>query len=195
MSEHRKYGFVLSSPTETLPPSSTTWGNDVVEKPPRRRWSWLRVKYGWLSAYRTTTQTTKPVLDATAQNAKPAFYATRRFLRDRRNKHFNARPSSLKQVLAFLLVLVFGIAPMVFIGYYTPIGQSRPGNRPFYGIFQDKVLSCGNSFGTPENATVTGVESLFVLDKTFGRFSFSEVKSLDVAWDILVGRGVQLIAW
>jgi hypothetical protein len=102
---------------------------------------------------------------------------------------------SWKQVIAFLLVVVFAVLPLALLGYFTPENEFEPGYHPFYGIFQDKVLGCGDSFGIPENATIHGVESLFALDRTFGRFTFGQVKTLDVAWDVLVGRGVQLLAW
>jgi hypothetical protein len=196
MAEDRKYGFVLSSPTEeTLPAYSPTWGNDVVKEQPRKSRNWWKAQYSWNSACRTTTRVTKPAFNATAEKTRPAFDATWSFLRDKTWPLIIALTPSITQVIAFCFLAAFGIAPLVFIGHYTPIGQNSPGERPFYGIFQDKVLSCGDSLGTPENATVTGVEKFFVLDKTFGQFSFSEVKSLDVAWDILVGRGVQMIAW
>ncbi|KAF2823952.1 hypothetical protein CC86DRAFT_372107 [Ophiobolus disseminans] len=184
MTEDRKYDFASPSPTETLPAYSTTWGNDIAREKPRKSWNWWKLRYGWNSACR-------PI----AQRSKSACDAAWRFMCARGWPFLRALTPSLRQVLAFLLVLVFGVAPMAFLGYYTPIGQSSPGNRPFYGVFQDKVLSCGDSFGTPENSTISGIEKFFVLDKTFGRFSFAEVKSLDVAWDILVGRGVQMIAW
>jgi hypothetical protein len=91
----------------------------------------------------------------------------------------------LEQLYAFLLVIVFAMIPMTILFVSTSV----------YGVFQDKVISCGNSFGTPENATVSGIEKLFVLDSTFGKFTFSQVKVLDVAWDVFIGRGVQLLAW
>jgi hypothetical protein len=75
---------------------------------------------------------------------------------------------------------------MTLISYLTP----------FTFIFADKTLSCGESiFGQPQNATVTGIEKLFALDATFGRFSFSQVKAIDVLWDLLVGKGAQALAW
>ncbi|KAF2684794.1 hypothetical protein K458DRAFT_431090 [Lentithecium fluviatile CBS 122367] len=40
------------------------------------------------------------------------------------------------------------------------------------------------------------IEALFVLDYTFGTLPFSLAKTIDVAWDLFVGRGAQLIvAW
>lgn len=194
--EKRKSGFVSCSPTEdTLPAYSTTWGNDVVDKQPRKSWNWWKLKYSWITAHKSASRNAKPVYEATTEKTKPIFEATWKFLRDHAWPAIKRYTPSLTQVIAFLMVVWFGIAPLVFLGHFTPMNMSPPGYRPFYGVFQTKVLGCGNSFGTPENSTVSGVENLFVLDKTFGQFSFSAVKSLDVAWDILIGRGVQMVAW
>lgn len=53
----------------------------------------------------------------------------------------------------------------------------------------------GASLGMPQNSTVRGIEAWFFLDAKFGRFTFSQAKMIDVAWDIVVGRGIQFIAW
>jgi hypothetical protein len=90
-----------------------------------------------------------------------------------------------------LLLLTLGIGPFVIYGMLT-----RGSHGTFYyGAFAAKTLGCGDALGAPQNSTVEGVEALFVLDWTFGQFSFSRVKTIDVAWDILVGRGVQMIFW
>lgn len=176
------YGFVLSSPVEeTLPPYTTTWGQDTVEKEPvksRTRWHWWKARYAWLVAQQKVT----PTYEQVSAQANLMLNSTWHFLA-RRGR------ASAAQWIALLLLLVFGVMPMVLLGTY----MSDYG--PFYQVFQDKVLSCGDSFGTPENATISGIEKVFLLDKTFGRFSFSAVKTIDVAWDILVGRGLQMIAW
>jgi hypothetical protein len=70
----------------------------------------------------------------------------------------------------------------------------------FTGVFTAKVVRCGDSswsdaMGIPENSTVEGWESLFALDYTFGSFTFGQAKAIDVAWDVLLGRGLQLIFW
>jgi hypothetical protein len=181
-----EYAHVLSSPTqESLPPYSSAWSRDIDEKneqstdTKKKRWQW---KWGtraeWVDAY----------------NAAPILFNNAILKRQKSTP----RPGSpglppqksrkaviLEQFYAFLLVAVFSVVPMSIYFAGTPI----------YSIFADKVLSCGNSFGTPENATVSGVEKLFVLDSTFGQFTFSQAKVLDVAWDIVVGRGVQLVCW
>lgn len=101
-----------------------------------------------------------------------------------------------KQIFALLLVLTCAALPMGLLGFYTPPRLYNLGSAPFGGIFESKLMSCGDTFGSqPQNATVSGIESLFVLDKTYGSFTFSQVKTIDVAWDILVARGVQLGAW
>jgi hypothetical protein len=194
--EHHEPGFVLSSPTEeSLPAYSTTWGYDVVEKQPRKRWAWWRLKYGWLSAQQNTAQKTKPVVDCIAQSTRSLLEVTWKNMRERVWPLIKAFRPSLTQLIALCLLLSFGVLPLGILGYYSPIHWGRPGDHPFYGVFQDKVLDCGSSFDMPKNATVTGVEKIFVLDKTFGHFSFAFAKSIDVAWDIIVGRGVQLLAW
>jgi hypothetical protein len=102
-----------------------------------------------------------------------------------------------KQLLALLLFSCFGVVPMTLLGYYTPRPGMPPGTwPPYYGVFAAKTLSCGNYIDyRPANSTVTGIEGLFVLDQIWGRLSFSSVKTIDVAWDVLIGRGVQLLAW
>ncbi|KAF2446473.1 hypothetical protein P171DRAFT_356776, partial [Karstenula rhodostoma CBS 690.94] len=90
-----------------------------------------------------------------------------------------------------LLLLMLGIGPFVIYGMMNR-GWT---NIFYYGAFAAKILGCGDALDVPQNSTVVGVEALFVLDWTFGQFSFSRVKTIDVAWDILVGRGVQMIFW
>jgi len=184
------YGYVLSSPTEeTLPPYSTTWAQDTIEKEPEKSKSWNQ-KWNWKQWWATspwldTQQQRAPTYEAVSAQANVVLSAAWKFLVHRGRV-------SAAQWTALVLVGVFGIAPFVILAKTTISG---PRNHIFYGLFEDKVLNCGSSFGTPENATVTGIEKVFALDKTFGRFSFSAVKTIDVAWDIIIGRGVQLIAW
>jgi hypothetical protein len=171
------------SPTEdTLPPYSPTWGNDVVEDNKRQSWKWTS-RIHWTSLCRTAKSKTKSALGVTWT-----------FLRNQGWSGLKKCIPSKTQVLAFLLLVTFGAAPMLILAHFTTIGFGSF-QRPFYRVFSDKVLTCGNSFGNPQNSTVWGIANLFVLDNTFGYYSFSQVKTLDVAWDILVGRGVQLLAW
>jgi hypothetical protein len=169
MSNDRVYEGVLSNPTEeSLPSYSPTWGRDIIENETEKRWNW-KSQSAWLSAYETAPETFNVLWSQ-------AYPINKRLV------------PSLKQVLALSLVVSFGILPFAMIGHFVP------GQGLFHGIFQDKVQTCGDSFGTPENATVTGIEKLFVLDTTFGRFSFSQAKTIDVIWDVVIGRGVQLVA-
>jgi hypothetical protein len=95
-----------------------------------------------------------------------------------------------KQIYAFLLVLLFGLLPFVALGVSQGLDSIL-----FYYAFGPKTQSCESAFDVPQNSTVEGAASLFVLDASFGRFTFAQAKAIDVAWDILVGRGVQLVAW
>jgi hypothetical protein len=173
-----------SSTTEdSLPPYSPTWGNDVVGDNKRQSRKWTSHIH-WIYLYRTAKSKTKPAL-----------HVTLKFLRNQGWSGLKRCIPSKTQVLAFLLLVTFGAAPMLILGHFTSIRPNDLRQLPFYRVFEDKVLTCGSNFGIPQNSTVSGIANLFVLDKTFGRYSFSQVKTLDVAWDILVGRGVQLLAW
>lgn len=104
-----------------------------------------------------------------------------------------------KQLYAAALLLLFGVLPFIIAGYFTRCyfdagyGLICPGL--FTRIFSPKVIGCGDSFKKTANSTVSGTEALFVLDSTFGRFPFSQVKMIDVAWDVGLGRTVQIAAW
>lgn len=103
-----------------------------------------------------------------------------------------------KQWIALVLFLCCAVVPMVALGYFTPRPETDFGTwPPYYNVFAAKQMSCGNQNIDyyPANITVTGIEGLFVLDQTWGRFLFSTAKTIDVAWDIVVGRGVQILAW
>ncbi|PVI07681.1 hypothetical protein DM02DRAFT_608764 [Periconia macrospinosa] len=101
--------------------------------------------------------------------------------------------STKKQLIALLAVLAFCIAPFFVVGVLL-----RRESLLFREAFSTKVQGCGNNiliFGEAVNATVEGIEALFVLDRTYGRLSFSQAKIIDAAWDLVMGRGVQLCAW
>ena len=182
------------------PNHSRTWGNDVVETR-SRSWSWAWTwgfRNRWTSACRTTEQVLTPVLRSAKQRMQPTFSATRSFI-CRDLWPFLVRVfTAKKQYFALFLFLCGAVAPMVLLAYFTPRSEFGSGTRrPYYNVFAPKLMSCDyNYFDTrPANSTVTGLEGLFVLDQTWGRFPFSMVKIIDVAWDILVGHGVQLLAW
>jgi hypothetical protein len=179
MTGNGNYASVLSSPTEeSLPPYSTTWTNDVTEKEHEKKLDW-RSRSQWASAYANTPQAFNTALGSLVNRLWP----------------MRRKAALREQVIAFLLVVVFGVVPFVLLGYFTPGTYYDNGSHPFTGVFEDQVQGCGDSFGTPENSTITGIENLFVLGRTFGRFTFSQVKTIDVVWDVVVARGVQLVAW
>jgi hypothetical protein len=102
-------------------------------------------------------------------------------------------PVIWKQLGAFLVFFCAGFVPFIAV--------TRATDR-FHGVFQSKEIPCGNTpdekqslYFRPENVTAEGWEALFALDSTFGKFSFAEAKTVDVTWDVLVGRGLQLIFW
>ncbi|KAI4929080.1 hypothetical protein J4E85_005704 [Alternaria conjuncta] len=153
-----------------------TWGNDSVQEAtctPR----------GWLSEPRWKVRWTWMLHDACLS----IWHATKWTARTIKNaplwKHFRW---SKKQFYAFLLLLSWVILPIFAAGTVTPIRY----------IFADKTLSCGNTIGgDPQNATVTGIEKLFTLDATWGQFTFSQAKTIDILWDLLIGKGAQALAW
>ncbi|KAF2005460.1 hypothetical protein P154DRAFT_616266 [Amniculicola lignicola CBS 123094] len=95
---------------------------------------------------------------------------------------------SWKQLLGFCIFGGLGILPLLLFGNYT---RSQLGGPWMYTVFNSKTTSCGEAFGVVENATMTGTEALFALDKTMGSFKFSQAKLLDTIWDVVVGKGVQ----
>lgn len=90
------------------------------------------------------------------------------------------------------MLLLLGIVPFVVYGK-----MMRPWDTEsfYYNAFAKKTLGCGDSLGTPQNMTVEGIEALFVLDWTFGQLSFARVKTINIAWEMLVGRGIQGVYW
>lgn len=107
--------------------------------------------------------------------------------------HSNRSVLSIKkQSIALLALLSFCIAPFFVVGVLL-----RRESVFFYEAFSTKVQGCGDKmiFGEAVNATVEGAAALFVLDRTYGRLSFSQAKVIDAAWDLVMGRGVQFCAW
>ena len=100
--------------------------------------------------------------------------------------------------MALCLVLAGGVTPFAIVGYFSTIGLYAMSRwyRPFSALFSDKTILCQDSLGgVPLNSSVTGVEKIFVLDRLFyHNFSFAQAKMVDALWDILVGRGIQIIA-
>lgn len=182
------------------PPYRRTWGNDSFQDGRKRRswksklkwksnWSWS-LRDGSNSAFRTAKRTTKPLLNKTLSFSRDTVWPG---LKNIRRKNFRV---AKKQTFGLFLLITCGILPLALLGVFTPRAGNPPGTYPFVGVFEDKIMSCGdNVYGKPQNSTVKGIEKLFVLDNTFGQFSFSQVKMIDTLWDLFVGRGVQLLAW
>jgi hypothetical protein len=182
-----KYACVSVASADESPPVTPcrkTWGNDSVQEERRWdlserarwkvRWTWA-LHEAWLSVWHAMKRMVVFI------RSIPVWQYARR---------------SRKQCFALFLVSVTAVMPLVVLGYFSTRAYYGMGSKPFVGIFENKVLGCGdNLLGDPQNATVTGIEKLFVLDVTFGKFSFSQVKTIDILWDLLVGRGVQLLAW
>jgi hypothetical protein len=186
--------FVTVTPLEESD-RRKTWGNDVTRKKGRSwSWSWTwGLRLGWSSACKTTKRTANYVLGP-LKTIKVPLNAAQEFLCG--DYPVATLWSSKKQWLGHFLLLAGGILPMAILGYFTPGEGNSIGTTWFRGVFNEKVLWCGNSYlGTPQNSRIRGIEGLFVLDSTWGQFSFSRAKTIDVAWDILIGRGVQIVAW
>ncbi|KAF2114958.1 stress responsive A/B barrel domain-containing protein [Lophiotrema nucula] len=162
---------------EPLPTYSSSWGNDVIHNEEKKD---AKDRGVWLRRMDTMKQGTERI----AQGTPP-------FLQNIVWPRIKKFRFPKKQSLAISLVALFGIIPFAIVGNFTA-GHGLP---LFGNLFAPKVISCGNAFGKPQNSTVGGIEALFVLDATFGKFKFSQVKVIDVAWDVGVGRGVQLLAW
>ncbi|KAF2630312.1 hypothetical protein BU25DRAFT_419322 [Macroventuria anomochaeta] len=181
------------------PNRSRTWGNDVVETR-SRNWSWAWTwgfRDRWISACRTTELVMSPAVRSAEQTMQAAFSAIWCFICHNVWPFLVRVFTAKKQWFAFFMFISCAVVPMVTLGYFTPRPEFAVGTwPPYYNVFAAKYMSCGNYIDDrPANSTVTGFEGLFVLDQTWGRFSFSTVKTIDVAWDILVGRGLQLLAW
>ncbi|KAL1599913.1 hypothetical protein SLS60_007718 [Paraconiothyrium brasiliense] len=165
-----------------------------------RTWTRTATKHGASKKIARTTsdyfqQRTWPAIrNTTLTHVTPVITSSSRttwdFVQDRMWARIRDYPLKATQIWASLL-LGLGIVPFVIYG-----ALNRGWHETFYyGAFAAKTLGCGDALGVPQNSTVEGIEALFVLDWTFGQFTFARVKTIDVAWDILVGRGVQMIFW
>lgn len=186
------------TPTESLPPPPQyrrTWGNDSIHAESKRRdrgftLSW-KSRWGW-SIHEHSAAASRAVISSALSMPKVCVITWR----DAVWPVLRRTRITLNQSLALLLITMCGIIPMVVLGLFTSAPESRSGVAPFWDVFSDKTLDCGLGFyGKPQNSSVSGIEKLFVLDSTYGRLSFSQVKTIDVMWDLLVGRGVQSLAW
>lgn len=85
----------------------------------------------------------------------------------------------IKHVLAIALLAVFGIAPLAVFFAHIP-NPWEPAPVPC----EDKVY----------NEPSTAIEGLFTIDTLVIRSSFAMAKLIDTAWDLVIGRGGQLLA-
>ncbi|CAE7009338.1 hypothetical protein PTT_17807 [Pyrenophora teres f. teres 0-1] len=165
--------------SESLP-RQKTWGNDSIKTETKwQSWrNWVKWKTHWnwslhelwLRSWDITKVATWFII------SMPFAKHTRR---------------TRRQIRAFWLVVLTTVLPLVLLGMLAPMST-----YPFGGVFADKIIGCGNQLsGTPQNSTITGIEKVFALDHKFGSLSFAQAKTLDIAWDVFVGRGAQLIAW
>lgn len=168
---------------EPLPPYSTTYGDDRGVLGDEKSKETFTARIVRSLTHNSTAQRVGPVITSSAQS-------TSQFLQSRAWPAIKKFRFSKRQSYAFLLLLSLGILPFFIIGRGFALG-----NRWFYNSFATKIVSCGDGFGEAQNSTIDGIEALFVLDATTGAFTFSQAKSIDVAWDILVGRGAQFLAW
>ncbi|KKY26418.1 hypothetical protein UCDDS831_g01493 [Diplodia seriata] len=86
----------------------------------------------------------------------------------------------MRHVSAFLVFFIFGLLPLIV--YFTILDAP----------FQAKPVTCGDAAQVQEETP--GIEGLFTVDRTAGRFPFWLAKLLDTIWDLVVARGMQVLA-
>ncbi|KAH7116984.1 hypothetical protein B0J11DRAFT_442790 [Dendryphion nanum] len=179
MDRDTRYGRVhrSHSPGESLPEYSSLWEDKEIRK------DGIQVKKnerGALSLnWRSWKQNTANLVRAIPPFWKHLVWPTIKTIR-----------VSKRQLFGFALLFICGLVPFIVVGRLTMSSSTI-----FDSAFVEKTISCGDAIGIPQNSTVSGIEGLFVLDSTFGKLPFSSVKIIDVSWDVLVGRGAQLLAW
>ncbi|KAF2012797.1 hypothetical protein BU24DRAFT_425419 [Aaosphaeria arxii CBS 175.79] len=180
----------LDIPRKPLPVYSPEIRVDGTGNGPRESLPQRALRYVTVDAIKARYETLKPKVESLSKRTISSVQAIDVSSGFQKGwTKFKAFPWN-KQIRALILVLVFGVAPLVILGRFT---YSWTG--PFTTIFTPKTLTCGNISGTPQNSTVSGIQGFFVLDVTFGKLPFYQVKIIDVLWDLVLGRGVQLLAW
>ncbi|KAK7618153.1 hypothetical protein IWX50DRAFT_275215 [Phyllosticta citricarpa] len=96
-------------------------------------------------------------------------------------KNIATDPLVIRHVTAFLLLLLFGFAPIFF--YF----------RFVHTPFKTLPVSCGD-YKEEDDDSTSGIQGLFMIDRTTGAFEFWVVKLIDIIWDLFVGRGLQWLA-
>ncbi|OJD29042.1 uncharacterized protein BKCO1_960007 [Diplodia corticola] len=86
----------------------------------------------------------------------------------------------MRHTFAFLTFFIFGLLPLIV--YFTILDQP----------FKAKPVTCGDAAQVREDTP--GIEGLFTIDRTAGSFPFWLAKLLDTIWDLVVARGMQLLA-
>lgn len=89
-----------------------------------------------------------------------------------------------------IFAVVF-VAIFVPIWYATIVANNNALNAEIDGGASPFSFDCGSSPGHIDMSTVS--PGLLGIDMKFGRLSFDEAKGIDLAWNVLVGRGVQAI--
>lgn len=189
--------------SERLPPYARTWSNDFFNFPSSSGSRWTpRIHSSWNSrsdddlgrAWQKTKSGVRRNWDVISNDSKKWHWNKKETWSTVKS---SARRWSVarKHLCAVLLLITFGLLPVGIVGYYTPRKYYAAGVEPFYGAFQDKVVGCNGPWNDPKDSLTHGLENLFVLDATFGHYTFAQVKLIDVAWDVLLGRSVQLLAW
>jgi len=180
------YGSVYAqSSHESLPPYSTTYSPGDERNHDSEKKSNIPTRVARIWTRLSTVTRTGPGVPS-------AIESTTQFWNNRASPALRKVRFTKKQIYALLLVLLFGIIPFAVFGRYE-----AKGNVLFWYAFTAKIQSCENAIALnmPQNSTVEGAESLFVLDASFGGFTFAQAKAIDVAWDIIIGHGWQLCTW
>lgn len=182
----------------STPIQTRTWGNDIVEAK-SRSWIWTwGIRDHWSSACRMTGRTITGIIGSAERTMQPTLNAVWPSVRRNFWPMVVRVSTAKKQWFALFTFLCCAVAPMVTLGYFTPRPEFEVGTwPPYYNVFSAKTMTCGNQGidDYPANSTIKGIEGLFVLDQTWGPFAFSTVKTIDTAWDIIIGHGVQMLAW
>lgn len=79
------------------------------------------------------------------------------------------------------LALTLGFTAFVVGAAFFDFPNSRPTGAP--DVFD---LRCNDGADDP-------IEQKFALDLTFGRFTFAQAKTIDIAWDTIIGQGGRML--
>lgn len=159
---------------DRAPSYHSTWDGDVLKDEKVRQ---QLTRGPWTQRYQMVRQKTIPIVNKVSSISQQGFVPMMK----------KVRPTK-KQIMAFSLLLSLAVAPFASVfGIYDSMASSP---------FSSKDMSCG-PWGITQNSnsTVSGIQGLFVVDFTFGSMPFPLAKLIDIIWDLVVGRGVQMLAW